>query len=28
VGSRFTGSADSFLVHNHSQENWINIKYN
>jgi hypothetical protein len=31
VGSRFTGnhlSADSFLVHNHSQENGINIKHN
>ena len=31
VGSRFTGnhlSADSFLVHNHSQENRINNLYN
>jgi hypothetical protein len=31
VGSRFTGkhlSADSFFVHNPSQENGINIKYN
>jgi hypothetical protein len=31
VGSRFTGnhlSADSFLVHKHSLENGINIKYN
>ena len=31
VGRRFTGnhlSAGSFLVHSHSQENGINIKYN
>jgi hypothetical protein len=31
MGSRFTGnhlSADSFLLHNHSQKNGINIKYN
>jgi hypothetical protein len=31
VGSRFTGnhqSADLFLVHSHSQENRINLKYN